>query len=163
MVLQVSDFFFFSHASIVSVWHLWVAFKFVLFISHLGWFALMMPLRRSGQWKSACASAVVCIRQDLLIAFAFLALSAWQVFLISHPPDDSQALSFTRSARCLFCISLLLKQTNKRELTFYHKPWVLLAWILFSILIVSSTRGLFREGLRKWPERFKTLSDPDSF
>ena len=121
----------------------------------------MKPLRKSGQWKTTCASAVMCIQQDLLHCF-YVPCTISQhgkYFSTSHLPNDWQALLFTRSTRCLFSISLLLKQTNKRELTCYHKLWVhLLVQILFSILIVRSTRDLFREGLvRKWPQQFKTL------
>lgn len=76
----------------------------------------------------------------------------WQVFSTSCPPRDSHIPQGV-------CSLFLLKQTNKSELTCHHKLWVfLLVQILFSLLVISFTRALFREDLlRKWPQHFKTL------
>lgn len=74
VVFQVCDFCF-SYSSFVYVWQLWVAFKFLLCFTHLGWFALVITLRRSGQWRQHAPKQSCVSNRTACTAFMFLALS----------------------------------------------------------------------------------------
>lgn len=73
------------------------------------------------------------------VLFCFMS-SQWLASFVTHTFHKVAVLYFTAF------------EANKQ------KPVLLLAWILSSVLLVSSTRDLFRESvLRKWPQQFKTL------
>lgn len=148
---------FFSHSSFVYVWQLWVAFIFLVCFAHLGWCAILMPLRRSGEWrqrapKQSCASN----RTSCVALCSLLYQSAWPLFF--HFTSSRWLTSLlSHSTRCLFSILFLLKQTNKSELTCHHKLWVILAQIFSSILMVRSMRFIQRRSSEKMSSQFKSL------
>lgn len=153
---------FFLSSSLVYVWQLWVAFKFLVCFTHLGWFAVVMPLRKSGQWRQrAPEQSCVCDRTSCVALCSLHCRSAWPLFF--HLTSSQRLMSLLSCpTRCLFSILFLLKQTNKSELTCHHKLWVILAQIFFPFSW-SDPWDLFREGLlRKWLHSLK-VSDQYSF
>lgn len=79
--------------------------------------------------------------------------SAWQVFF--HFTSSQWLASFvTHTFHKVSVLYFIAFEANKQKGVWGRR----LVQILFSILIVRSTRDLLREGLvRKWPQQLKTL------